>query len=137
MSRVSRGRTEVFNRAQGRQRLDFARKCHETAELVGSDRDDTYAGKVAVSLYVLAGIASADAIGAGSIGERWRGEDHRGAIAFLRSAVPSDQPSKHLSALLDLKDTAHYSIALINVDAQKKAERASAALIEKARGLLA
>lgn len=40
MSRSSRGRTEVFNRAQGRHRLDFARKCHETAELVGSDRDD-------------------------------------------------------------------------------------------------
>ncbi|MGH3343558.1 MAG: hypothetical protein ACRDPK_11900 [Carbonactinosporaceae bacterium] len=137
MSRSGRGRTETFNRAQGRQRLDYARKCHEAAELVGSDHDDTYAGKVAVSLYVLAGISAADAIGAGSVGERWRGEDHAGAIGFLRTAVPDVRPSTQLSTLLDLKDTAHYSTALINTDAQKKAERASAALIEKARSLLA
>lgn len=137
MSRSSRGRTEAFNRAQGRQRLDYARKCHEAAELVGSDLDDTYAGKVAVSLYILAGISSADAIGAGAVGERWRGEDHGGAIGFLRGAVPGDRPSKHLSTLLDLKDTAHYSTALINIEQQKKAARASAALIETARSLLA
>lgn len=137
MSRASRGRTEAFNRAQGRQRLDYARRCHDAAELVGSDTDDTYAGKVAVSLYVLAGISAADAIGAGAVGERWRGEDHAGAIRFLRGAVPDERPSKHLSTLLDLKDTAHYSTALINAEVQKKAERASAALIEKARSLLA
>lgn len=136
MSRSSRGRTEAFNRAQGRQRLDYARKCHEAGELVGSDHDDTYAGKVAVSLYVLAGISAADAIGAGAVGERWRGEDHGGAIGFLRSAVLDDKPSKHLSLLLDLKDTAHYSTALVTTETQKKAERASAALIETARSLL-
>lgn len=137
MSRSSRGRTEAFNRAQGRQRLNYARKCHEAGELVGSDVDDTYAAKVAVSLYVLAGISAADAIGAGAVGERWRGEDHAGAIGFLRSAIPDDKPSKHLTTLLDLKDTAHYSTALINADARKKAERASASLIVKARVLLA
>lgn len=136
MSRPSRGRTEKFNRAQGRQRFDYARKCHEAAELVGSDVDDTYAAKVAVSLYVLAGIAAADAIGAGAVGERWRGEDHAGAIAFLRSAVPDDKPSKHLATLLDLKDIAHYSTALVNADAKKRAERASAALLHQARTLL-
>lgn len=137
MSRSSRGRTEAFSRAQGRLRLDYARKCHEAADLVGSDVDDTYAAKVAVSLYVLAGISAADAIGAGAVGERWRGEDHAGAIGFLRSTVPDDKPSRHLATVLDLKDTAHYSTALINTDAQKKAERASAALIAKARALLA
>lgn len=81
MSRSSRGRTEAFHRAQGRQRLDYACKCHEAGHLVGSDLADTYAAKVAVSLYVLAGISASDAIGAGAIGERWRGEDHAGAIA--------------------------------------------------------
>lgn len=98
MSRSSRGRTEVFDRAQGRHRLDFARKCHETAELVGSDRDDTYAGKVAVSLYVLAGIASADAIGAGSIGmSRSAATDHGrtpGDSALSPPAAASSTPRR-------------------------------------------
>lgn len=137
MRRSGRGRTEAFNRAQGQQRLDYSRKCHEAAELVGSDVEDTYAAKVAVSLYVLAGISAADAIGAAAVGERWRGEDHAGAIGFIRGAVPDDKPSKHLSTLLDLKDTAHYSTALINAAEQRKAERASAALIEVARSVLA
>lgn len=137
MSRSSRGRTEAFNRAQGRQRLDFARRCHEAADLVGSDSDDPYAAKVAVSLYVLAGISASDAVGAGAVGERWRGEDHGGAIRFLRTAVPDDRPSKHLSTLLDLKDIAHYSTALITAEAQRRAARASSALIEKARSVLA
>lgn len=131
MSRSSHGRTEAFNRAQGRQRLDFARKSHEAAELVGSDLDDTYAAKIAVSLNVLAGISAADAIGAAAVGERWRDEDHGGAIGFLRSVTPDTAPSKHLATLLDLKDAAHYSTALTHTDTQKKAERASSALIEK------
>lgn len=81
MSRSGRGRTQPFNRSQGRERLEYARRCHEAAELVGSDDTDSYAAKVAVSLYVLAGIAASDAICGVSVGERWRGEDHRGAGA--------------------------------------------------------
>lgn len=136
MTRSGRGRSEPFTRAQGVQRLDYARTCHEYAELVGTDADDTYAAKVAVSLYVLAGISAADAIGAGAVGERWRGEGHGGAIAFLRAALADSAPSRHLATLLDLKDAAHYSTVLINTDARRRAERASASLIATARSLL-
>lgn len=137
MSRSGRGRTQPFNRSQGRERLEYARRCHEAAELVGSDDTDSYAAKVAVSLYVLAGIAASDAICGVSVGERWRGEDHRGAIAVLRDATPDAEPSRHLATLLDLKDVAHYSTSLIDSAAERKAMRASAALVEKARRLLA
>ncbi len=113
------GRTEGFDHVQGRQRLNYARQCHEAGELVGSDNDDTYAGMLAVSRYVLAGTLAARAIGAGAVGERWRREDHGSAIGLLRSPIADDKPSKHLSTLLDLKDAAHYSTVSINTSAEE------------------
>lgn len=135
--RSSKGRTQAFTRVQSRQRLEYARRCHEAGELVGSDDSDSYAAKVAVSLYVLAGIAASDAICGAAIGERWRGDNHRGAVSLLREAIIDQAPGKSLDTLLDLKDAAHYSTAIIDVAAEKRAGRASALLVAKARELLA
>lgn len=135
MSRA-KGRREPFNSAQAADRLGYARKCHELGVLGGDDPDDVYASKVAVSLYVLAGIAAADAICGVRIGERWRGEDHRGALIVLDEAVPREELGKLLGALLDLKDKAQYSPALIRAAEEIKARRVSEQLIRHAAAVL-
>lgn len=131
MSRA-KGRRELFNKAQATARLGYARKCYELGVLGGEEPEDTYAAKVAVTLYVLAGIASADAICGMRIGERWRGEDHRGAVILLDEAVPKQQLGKLLASLLDLKDKAQYSPALIRAAEETRARRVSEQLIAHA-----
>lgn len=135
MSRA-KGRREPFNSAQAVDRLGYARKCHDLGVLGGDDPDDAYASKVAVSLYVLAGIAAADAICGVRIGERWRGEDHRSAVILLDEAVPREELGRLLGALLDLKDNAQYSPALIRAAEEIKARRVSEQLIGQAAAAL-
>lgn len=135
MSRA-RGRREPFNKAQATARLGYARKCHELGALGGDDPDDAYAVKVAVTLYVLSGIASADAICGARIGERWRGEDHRSAVIVLDEAVPRGDLGKLLASLLDLKDKAQYSPALVRAAEETRARRVSEQLIAHAAAVL-
>jgi hypothetical protein len=132
MSRAGKSGLQPCTRTQARQRLDYGRKCFDVADLIGEDPDDDWAPKVAVSLHVLAGIAAADAITGALQGERWRGADHRGAIALLGEVTGSRDAGKALSDLLDLKDKAQYSPHLVSAAEEKQATRRAAHLIERA-----
>lgn len=68
-----------------------------------------------VSLYVLAGIAAADAICAGALGKHAQGQDHQEAVA-----------------LLGMKTRAGYGHDPISGTSLTRAERAARSLVEKA-----
>lgn len=89
---------------------------------------------VAAGNAVLAGIAASDAICGQRLRKVHRGDDHRGAIDLLRSAVPDGQKlSTKLGRLLDVKDEAHYGIIFVSARKASDAVRAAAALVERAQ----
>ena len=105
------GRTAPMTHGQAEVRLSQARKFLEVAELVDSEADDVAAsGTVAGALAVLAGIAAADAACGANLGLRSRGTDHRQALLVLAGVAGSEDASKALGRLLDLKDAAHYGV---------------------------
>lgn len=132
MSRAGKSGLQPFTRTQTRQRLDYGQKCFEVADVISGDPDDDWTPKVAVSLHVLAGIAAADAITGARQGERWRGSDHRGAIALLDAVTGAKDAGKALSDLLDLKDKAQYSPHLVSASEEKQATRRAKQLLGKA-----
>lgn len=69
---------------------------------------------VAASLAVLSGIAASDAACCRTLGVRFRGDDHREAIAVVKTVVPhGEQLARDLQRLLGLKDNAHYGILAV------------------------
>lgn len=104
----------------------FLRVADDTRELA---RDDDVAD-ACVSLYVLAGIAAADAICAGALGEHAQGEDHQAAITLLASV--DKKASNSLGLLLGMKTRAGYGHDPISGTKLISAERAARSLVEKA-----
>ncbi len=106
----------------------------ETADLVIDESARTEFANVTTGLAVLAGIAAADAICCVRLGKRHRGEDHRGATALLRGATP-DGPklATTLTRLLDVKDTAHYGVRLIDRRTAANAMRWASLIVSRAR----
>jgi hypothetical protein len=83
-------RTQPCSAAQGRTRLEHARKFLDVAELVAgeSGEEDLEYSSAAAALAVLAGIAASDAACCAALGRRARGQDHRcqGLSKFPRVA---------------------------------------------------
>ena len=102
--------------------------------MAASDSSSEWFRTVAVSLYVLAGIAAGDALCAAALGKRSRGQDHREAVRLLSTVEPDGAAhASSLRTLLDYKDGAHYSPSLIDQAAEKKALRAAQSLVEAAK----
>jgi len=90
-------------------------------------------GDACATLLVHAGIAAADVICCARLGVHALGENHKEAIALLKSA---DQESeRHLVALLKMKTRAGYAHTSISRGDLKKATRAAEALLTTARGM--
>lgn len=127
---TKRGRTQPWDRAQARSRLENAQKSLEVAELAAGEAEIPASRSVAAALAVLSGIASADAACCAALGLRSRGEDHREAAALLREIVPAgDRAARALIDLLNLKDTAQYGLIPIT-------QRQLTAALRRAKNLL-
>lgn len=115
-----------------RGRLRKAEQFFEQAELSrerGEDGGDAY-----VSLYVLAGIASADTICCAALGVHALGESHQEAIQLLRKVRPGgDELARSLRVLLGLKSRAGYSADPVTSEMRRRARRHSEKLVVAAR----
>jgi hypothetical protein len=106
----------------------------ETAELVLGESSRQEFSNVAAGLAVLAGIAASDAICCARLGRHHRGDDHRGAAGLLEQAVPDGSKlATSLGRLLDVKDSAHYGVSLMETRAADNATRWARRLAERAR----
>lgn len=84
-----------------------------------------------VSLYILAGIAAADAICCAKLGEYSRSQNHADAVAVLRRADPGLAPS--LQRLLTRKTEANYGIEPLSATRVNESRSAASRLVEAAR----
>ena len=104
----------------------FLRVTDEARELADGDG----VADAAVTLYVHAGIAAADALCAGALGKHAKGQDHDEAIALLDTVDPS--AAKALSVLLAMKTRAGYGHDPLSDTDLTRAERAAHRLTELA-----
>lgn len=116
--------------ADRRGRLAKARDFLQAAALVDDLADDGDLIDAAVTLYVHAGIAAADALCCRHLGQHAQGQDHREAVALLQR-VDRDR-SRELSVLLSLKTRAGYSPDPTSAQDAKKAKRAASKLVDAA-----
>lgn len=92
--------------------------------------DDKEVSDAAVTLYVHAGIAAADAICAAAVGKHAQGSDHRQAISLL--ATVDKEASNWLRTLLGMKIRAGYEYNPTSGMDLRRAERAARSLVSKA-----
>ena len=93
---------------------------------------------VAASLAVLCGIAASDAACCAALGVRHRGEDHRQAVALLRTVQPhGEQMAKDLARLLQLKDNAQYGILAVAPSTASDAVKWAARMVQLCREIVA
>jgi hypothetical protein len=124
-------RTASCTPAQAKQRAAIPLAYLEAAESILRERSEVKAENlsVAAGTAVLAGIAASDAICGQRLRKIHRGDDHRGAIDLLRSAVPDGkQLSTKLGRLLDVKDEAHYGILFVSARKASGAVKAARVL---------
>jgi pyrimidine deaminase RibD-like protein len=101
----------------------------EVAELAATE-EGPVANNVVVGVCVLAGIAAADAVCLMTVGERYAGQDHAEAAAFL--ARIDRTLGKELAALVRLKPLAHYGTGFVADDDRTRALRAAHTLTDVA-----
>lgn len=123
-----RGRRRRVDAAYVTARSAGARRFFEVAALVA---DEEGFEQAASALYVLAGIAAADAICGHRLGEISRGQDHRQAVSLLSEVRETDESAKALGRLLDLKDAAHYGTSSLTADRLRRAHRDAMLLLEQ------
>jgi hypothetical protein len=124
------GRTQPCTAADGRTRLDQARKFLEVADLVASE-DVEESHSVSASLAVLAGIAASDAACCAVLGRRSRSDNHHDAEALLIQIERGGaDAASTLRRLLDLKDTAHYGLIHVSRQRLTSALRQARSLVE-------
>lgn len=104
----------------------FLRVADDAREL--ADEDEV--ADAAVTLYVHAGIAAADAICAGALGMYARGENHQQAIQLLGTVDKA--ASSSLKTQLSMKTRAGYGHDPVSGNDLRRAARAARALVEKA-----
>lgn len=141
MSRPA-GRTAPCSRADAGTRFRRAEAFLFIADLLlgeqTSETDDAInLSGVAAALAVLAGIAASDAACCHRLGRRPRGQDHRQALALVRTIAPGGPAMESdLERLLNLKDNARYGVlGVSNKDARSAVEQATR-LVEAARVIL-
>lgn len=115
--------TRAGRLAKAKQFLQVADDARELAE-------EQAVSDAAVTLYVHAGIAAADAICAKAFGRYSRGENHQQAIQLL--ATVNKDASSQLKALLSMKTRAGYGHAPISGQDLLRAERSSRSLVDTA-----
>lgn len=128
------GRRRQVDRGYVSSRADGARRFFEVAELTA---DENGFEQATAALYVLAGIAAADAICGHRLGEISRGQDHRQAIGLLKEVRNADPAANALGRLLDLKDAAHYGVDSLSADRITRARRDATLLLEQLATVLA
>jgi hypothetical protein len=132
MARASR--TWVVSAEEARVRLRSAEAYLEVAELVLDEKSRGEMTGVAAGLAVLAGIAGSDAICAARLGQIHRGDDHRAAAALLEQATPDGKKlASTFLRLIDIKDEAHYGMAVIASQRARSAVRWARQLVERGR----
>ncbi|WP_109505343.1 hypothetical protein [Nocardioides speluncae] len=122
-------KTRPGGRGEARNRRDIAAKYLEAGELAATEEGPA-ANNVVVGICVLAGIAAGDALCLTSVGERYAGQDHAEAAAFLRRIDPAR--GRDLAALVRLKPIAHYGTGFVKDAERTRALRAARALVESA-----
>lgn len=129
-------RTASCSPTDAKKRAAIAAAYLEAAEYILKERSELKEENLSVAAgnAVLAGIAASDAICGQRLRKVHRGDDHRGAMELLRSAVPDGkQLSTKLGGLLDAKDEAHYGIFFVSARKASDAVRAARILVERAR----
>lgn len=116
---VRRGRL-----AKARQFLRVAEDARDLAD------DEATVGDAAVTLYVHAGTAAADAICARALGKHSKGQGHQDAVALLASA--DSKSAQHLRVLFELKTRAGYGHDPVSTQNLTRAARAARSLVETA-----
>ena len=136
MTRSRSRRTQTCSEAEGRSRLDQARKFQDVADLSASEADTDYTS-VAAALAVLAGIAAADAACCKALGRRSRGQDHHEAEDLVRQIVPGGRDAANaLRRLINMKDEAHYGFFDVSGKDVQAAIRQAKTLVDFAETVL-
>jgi hypothetical protein len=129
-------RTASCTPAEAKKRSAIAMAYLEAAESILNERPDLKEENLSVAAgnAVLAGIAASDAICGQRLRKVHHGDDHRGAIDLLRTAVPDGkQLSTKLGRLLDMKDEAHYGIYFVSARKASDAVKAARILVGRAQ----
>lgn len=125
--RSSDSRTVPADKAVQGGRLAKAKQFLQVAEDAQDLSDGTDVADAAVTLYVHAGIAAADAICARALGRHAKGQDHQDAIALL--ATVDRSAANALSTLLAMKTRAGYGHDPISGTTLTRAQRAARSLV--------
>lgn len=117
-------------------RLARAEAFFEAADLVagliaGDEQAETSLSAALVTLWVLAGIAAADAICCKALGRHHYGDNHQGALMLLRDADKDSVAS--LDRLLDLKTSAGYGYRMVSAKDRTQARRSAEQLLRRAQ----
>jgi len=92
---------------------------------------------VSAALAVLAGIAAADAACCHRLATHSRGQDHKQAVALVRTVVPNGPAmANDLDRLLDLKDNAHYGVLGVSQKEARSAVEQARRIVEAAKAVL-
>jgi N-acetylglucosamine kinase-like BadF-type ATPase len=127
-----RPRTVACDEATRRGRLAKAKQFASAASMVFElAEDDDDLSSAVVTLCVHAGIAAADVICCGVLGEHAQGDNHAEAVALLDTV--DKELGKSLKRLLSLKTRAGYSAQAIAKPDLTAAQRAMDRLIEAAK----
>lgn len=131
MSKKHRFKTVTADHAVRRGRLLKAQQFLRVADDARELAEDVEVADAAVTLYVHAGIAAADALCAAALGRHAQGSDHQQAVLLLES-VDKDA-AQNLNTLLRMKTRAGYGHNPISESNLRRAARAAAALVTRAR----
>ena len=139
------GRTKPCSRADAQGRFRRAETFLYVADLVlgeevGSDEDDDGINLSGVSALfaVLAGIAAADAACCHRLAAHSRGQDHKQAVALVRTVIPNGPAmANDLDRLLDLQDNAHNDVLGVSQTEARSAVEQARRVVEAAKAVLA
>jgi hypothetical protein len=126
-------RTQDCSATEARGRLAKARKFLEVGELVQevAEDGDEESASISAALFVLAGIAAADAACCHALGRRSRAKDHHAVEGLVAEVVPGGpQTAMALRRLLGLKDEAHYGFYAIGGAQLRAAGRQARAVVD-------
>ena len=133
------GRTQECSAAEAHGRLARARKFLEVGVLVQevAEEGDDESASVSAALFVLAGIAAADAACCHALGRRSRAQDHHAVEALVADIVPNgSQAAVTLRRLLSLKDEAHYGFYAVGEGKLRAAGRQAHSVVNFADGVM-
>ena len=113
-----------------RMYLDLA---EQASGLAGDEGRNVAAGNA-----VLAAVVAADALCCLRLGTHSRGQAHQEAAALVRTVKPDGaRLARDLTAVLGVKDAAHYGTVFLSASALKTTLRAATRLVEAAEDALA